>query len=304
MARSSAETDLEGGEGYFASVSDLMVGILFVFLLMLTVLALNFREAEQQQVVALERYERVRIQAEEDRRRAQQQEELARERTAEAEVLRGRNERLEAALDAAIARLQQDIREREEARADLLARLATALAVRGVAFHIDQQSGVLRLTEDVPFAISRSDLTERTRRTVQILAEVFARLLPCFASSSDRTDCGPRDRPILEAVLIEGHTDQQGTVSNNDRLSAERALTVFAEMRRLQPSLEQIRNADSVPLLGISGYGQRRPVALGSDEAAFAQNRRIDIRFVLSSRTSEDVERMIQQVHSLRQVPP
>src|SRR5947209_7352968 len=41
----------EEGEGYFASVSDLMVGILFVFLLMLTVFALNFRQAEQEQLV-------------------------------------------------------------------------------------------------------------------------------------------------------------------------------------------------------------------------------------------------------------
>ena len=42
----------EGGDGYFASVSDMMVGILFVFLLMLTVFALNYREAEQRQEVS------------------------------------------------------------------------------------------------------------------------------------------------------------------------------------------------------------------------------------------------------------
>ena len=42
-----------GGEGYFASVSDMMVGILFIFLLLLTVFALNFREAEQEQKVKL-----------------------------------------------------------------------------------------------------------------------------------------------------------------------------------------------------------------------------------------------------------
>ena len=36
------------GEGYFASVSDLMVGVLFVFLLMLTILALNFRDDSAQ----------------------------------------------------------------------------------------------------------------------------------------------------------------------------------------------------------------------------------------------------------------
>ena len=42
-ARDAHEDD---GEGYFASISDLMVGILFVFLMMLTVFALNLRDSE------------------------------------------------------------------------------------------------------------------------------------------------------------------------------------------------------------------------------------------------------------------
>ena len=53
MAAKGEASEVEGGEGYFASISDLMVGILFVFLLMLTVFALNYRDAEQEQVVAL-----------------------------------------------------------------------------------------------------------------------------------------------------------------------------------------------------------------------------------------------------------
>lgn len=270
MARTSAEAETEGGEGYFASVSDLMIGIVFVFLLMLTVLALNFREADE------------------------------------------RNQRLQLALEAAVARLRQDVQDREAARRELLERLASGLAARGVAFRIDQQSGVLRLSEDVPFAVGRADLTERTRRTVQILAEVLGQILPCFAMGGERIACGAGDAPILEAVLIEGHTDQQGftnmtssqSILENDRLSAARALSVFAELRRLQPSLDLLRNGEEVPLLGISGYGQRRPVAPGSDEAAFALNRRIDIRFVLSARTSEEVRRLIEQIDTLRRVPP
>jgi len=42
--RGSRHAADEEGDGYFASVSDLMVGILFVFLLMLTVFALNYRQ--------------------------------------------------------------------------------------------------------------------------------------------------------------------------------------------------------------------------------------------------------------------
>jgi chemotaxis protein MotB len=352
MARAAVSKE-EGGEGYFASVSDLMVGILFVFLLMLTVFALNYREAEQEQVVALERYERLRIEAEAARRRAEEQEAearrlaelvrlaladaqrereeaarqaqravdaqaeaarqeaVAREREAEADALRVRNERLQLALDAAIARLQQEIRDREDARADLLARLAAGLTARGVTFRIDQQSGVLRLSEDVPFAVNRSELTDRTRRTVQSLGEVLGQVLPCFAGGVDRAGCAARDVPILEAVLIEGHTDQQGftalsaqqSVLENDRLSAARALNVFAELRRLQPALEGLRNAEGQPLLGLSGYGERRPVASGATEAAYAQNRRIDLRFVLSSRTSDEIRRLIEQIDQLRRVP-
>jgi flagellar motor protein MotB len=349
----TAEVEAEGGEGYFASVSDLMVGILFVFLLMLTVFALNFREAEQDQMVERARYEaavvrasaaetranQAETRAQAERTRAEEAAQLAAEATARAEAERqraalaraeaeqqatrareqeeratrllARNQALEQALDAAVARLQAEIRDREQARADLLARLAAGLSSSGVRFQLDQQSGVLRLSEDVPFNTGRADLTERTRRTVQVLAEVLGRTLPCFARVPDQEGCAASDAPVLEAVLVEGHTDRQAygaltpaqSQQENDRLSTARALTVFAELRRLQPGLDLLRNDDGQPLLGVSGYGERRPLpeALGTSEADFAQNRRIDLRFILSSRTSDEVRRLIDEIDRLRQ---
>jgi chemotaxis protein MotB len=56
MSSSELDGSDETGEGYFASVSDLMVGILFVFLLMLTVFALNFREEEDKQKIEYSKY--------------------------------------------------------------------------------------------------------------------------------------------------------------------------------------------------------------------------------------------------------
>jgi chemotaxis protein MotB len=66
----------EGGDGYFASVSDLMVGILFVFLLMLTVFALNYREAEHDQEISRKEFER----AEERARIAEEEAQVSRPR--------------------------------------------------------------------------------------------------------------------------------------------------------------------------------------------------------------------------------
>ena len=55
MARSREESD-ETGDGYFASISDLMVGILFIFLLMLTVFAINYaHEDKDKKIDALEK---------------------------------------------------------------------------------------------------------------------------------------------------------------------------------------------------------------------------------------------------------
>ena len=164
---------------------------------------------------------------------------------------------------------------------------------------LDQQSGVLHLSDEVPFATGRSDLTDpRTKHTAQVLAEVLAGTLPCFAQGAERRNCGPGDQPILETVLVEGHTDKQAypnltaaqSQQENDRLSTARALTVFAELRQQRPVLDELRNPADEPLLGVSGYGERRPLpdAMTLAESDLKRNRRIDLRFVLSSRTSDE----------------
>lgn len=308
-------------EGYFASVSDLMVGVLFVFLLMLTIFALNFHDGTEQLEELIKRekaaeqtaYE-AKQSAQEEAKRAQLSEERARHLKAEAERLRARNEALQTRLDQAAAALVRELRDREEQRASLLQRVAERLDAGGIKFTLDQQSGVLRLSDAVPFAVGRSDLTDpRARQTTEVLGRVLAEILPCFATGADRQGCAPGDAAILETVLVEGHTDSQPypnmtpaqSQQENDRLSAARALTVFTELRHAHPVLDTLRNPSEQPLLGISGYGQRRPLP-GSNvsTSADAANRRIDLRFVLASRTSDQLRLLLEQIDALRQEKP
>ena len=287
----------EAGEGYFASVSDLMVGVLFVFLLMMTVLALNFREdsAKLDQVIV----------------RMQHAEHEARAREAEASRLRQQNEALRARLAEAATALDRELRDREQARASLLQRLGVRLQAAGIKFVLDQQSGVLRLSDAVPFATGRSDLSDpAARHTVDVLAAVLADVLPCFSWSSDHAGCEAADGPILETVLVEGHTDSQAfpnmtqaqSEAENDRLSTARALSVFATLRQDRPALDTLRNPGRQPLLGVSGYGQRRPLPgkAGSGQADLTRNRRIDLRFVLSAHTSDTLQRLLGEIDLLR----
>ena len=277
----------EPGEGYFASVSDLMVGVLFVFLLMMTVFALDFRDDSA-------RLDRLIAQA------------------AESVRLKHQNDLLRARLAEAATALERELRDREQARASLLDQLAAQLQAQGIRFALDQQSGVLRLSDAIPFATGRSDLSDpAARHTVEVLAQVLANILPCFSSGQEHAFCRPGDGAILETVLVEGHTDSQPfpdltaaqSEAENDRLSTARALTVFASIRQQQPALDALHNPADQPLLGVSGYGQRRPLpgTAGSADADLTRNRRIDLRFVLSARTSDELHALLDRIDRLQQ---
>lgn len=327
------------GEGYFASVSDLMVGILFVFLLMLTVFALNFqvstdeletikREVARLETLARERAaaaERARIDAERAREEAEAQRRSAEAERAEAERQRRRaleQQRIAEAERRKVAELQQlldrqrdallraldlldrEVESRRIAREALLLRLQDRLAERGVRVEIDTRSGVLRLPERaLRFATRSAELGEEGRETVRLLAEAMAVVLPCFVRGQSRASCAAEDAPILEVVLVEGHTDRRPLTPGPDfrdnyHLSAARALSVYRALAAAQPTLIGLRNLDEQPLFGVSGYGETRPLptAQADNERDYAANRRIDIRFVLSGRTAEEIERLREEI--------
>jgi flagellar motor protein MotB len=301
------------GEGYFASVSDLMVGILFVFLLMLTVFALNYHQAEREQLIQRSLYERKVAELEQQKletarqtAEAERQRKEADRQRREAETQKHRNELLRGQLTEALRLLEQDLQLREQARQSLLLTLGQQLHDRGVVVGVDERSGVLHLSGDLLFATGSAALSVEAQRTVQVLADVFQVTLPCYAEEHPATVCPAGAVPVLETVLIEGHTDHRpingnGRYRDNDQLATERALAVFSEMRKDQSGLDAIRNRDGLQLLGEAGYGDRRPLpdALGTSDDDFSKNRRIDIRFVLTSRTSDELKRLHENILQL-----
>jgi flagellar motor protein MotB len=303
---SASDLEDEGGEGYFASVSDLMVGILFVFLLMLTVFALNFRDDQDKQTVARQKYEELLLRTEE-----QQQ----------------KNESLRGLLKRAVALLREEVEGRRAARDRLLTQLGERLKREHLEVLIVPESGVLRLPEQLLFDVGQDKIgvTRRgvadaarlqdARERLARLAAALEDLVPCFAVAEPDPNCAAQDRATLDGVLIEGHSDPQGftirgapstakeTVERNDQLSMQRALTVFNELRE-RKALDMMRNAAGQRLFAVSAYGARRPAAGGESEDAYRQNRRIDLRFLLSTRTSVDLQKIIDEITpALREGP-
>ncbi|EHR39779.1 MULTISPECIES: peptidoglycan-associated lipoprotein Pal [Alishewanella] len=66
-------------------------------------------------------------------------------------------------------------------------------------------------------------------------------------------------------VTIEGHTDERGTPEYNIALGERRALSVVQYLQNLGVSAGQ---------LSTVSYGEEKPAVRGTNEAAYAQNRR------------------------------
>ncbi len=284
--------EIEGsGEGYFASISDLMVGVLFIFLLMLTVFAINFRSAESDT-----------RQLEEQLRRALAETSAERERNRE---LTQRINRQRQQLLRALELLEVRIETRSDARDRMLARIERQLEQRGITVQVDARSGVLRLGErELRFATRSAELSADAQATTDALATVLADVLPCFAHGGERRTCAAEDSAILEAVLIEGHTDRRpigggSRFRDNSQLSAERALTVFRRMIEVAPALRGLANAELQPLLAVAGYGESRLIRSGNTEEDHAVNRRIDLRFVLSAPGTEEIQRLSDEIRRM-----
>ena len=255
---------------YFISINDMMIGLVFLFIIILMAFALNLRTAEDtaDKTLAELRQERDQLEKERDRLRAQR------------DMLRALTTRL---ID------------KDALRDQLLAQIRDRLAARGIHVVVEPEKGVLRLPESLLFPTARAELSDRGREALAALAEVMVETMPCYAIAPEdmRGDCEAGGIPILETVLVEGHTDDRpihgGTFADNWDLSAARGVSTFKALTEYAAGLERLSNDKNETLLGVAGYEARRPVASGSDDAARRMNRRIDLRFVVSAPTSDEL---------------
>ncbi|HEX4870871.1 MAG TPA: peptidoglycan-associated lipoprotein Pal [Nevskiaceae bacterium] len=113
----------------------------------------------------------------------------------------------------------------------------------------DDTSGLDLSQRTVYFAYDSAEISVETRSIV----ERFGRFL--VANPTKR-------------VRLEGHADERGTREYNVGLGENRANAVREVLLGMGVSASQI---------SVVSYGEERPAVPGSDEAAYAKNRRVEI---------------------------
>jgi len=180
-----------------------------------------------------------------------------------------------------------------QARREVLQRLRDAIRADfpDLQVELSEESDALRFQGEGLFASGSPDLTRDRREIVARLAQRLDEVLPCFtlgrASRFDQ-DCNP-GLVMIEAVQIEGHTDDVGTDRVNRNLSAARANSTFFAMTQAAEQVMQHQNLKWQPVLSVAAYGPDRPVTSNETPEGRATNRRIDLRFIMVTPQDTDV---------------
>lgn len=233
-------------ESYFVSMTDLMIGLLFIFIILLMSFAVSYRGAEREQIEAEQRQQET-VERLTDNRRS-----IEYLLTAIKESLDRQGVQVSIDLESGILRLPESILF-ERGSADLndpgrnaLGKLAVAMKPLLFCFARDSHESLSRPEHCPP---------ERTGRLETILIE------------------GHTDRVPITA----------GRFRDNWDLSVARATNTFRTLREVDAGLFGFHNNRGDPLIGVSGYAETRELSATDDLGAMAANRRIDIRFIMAA---------------------
>lgn len=278
-----ADTRTEGAN-YFASMTDLLVGVLFILIIMVAYLAFQIDTEER---VPWSIFEPVKV--ERDTLRGEVQ--LLSDKVV---LLLKEVERLRIELEKAkkINPLERYMVQGQEKRDQIVRGTVEDLRALNIDARVGRASNVVTISGANLFASGRSklDSLDGAIDRVDRLAEVLSKRVGCYAinpnfGTEEQKICNP-DLIFVDAIFIEGHTDnipvqqrlRDGSKTNLE-LSARRATNTYEQLVTHEPALVTLTNPSGEQALSVAAYGEQRPMVPNIEPEDREKNRRIDIRF-------------------------
>jgi chemotaxis protein MotB len=299
----------EDEEGYFASMTDVVIGLLFVFIIMLMFFAMRFQEATQKQDAVTEKQNALI----DDLTDA----EIARSNILESIGTHLRKEGINVIVvkDEGILRLPEEI---------LFDRTSWELKKAGASNALKSLANALDLVLPCYTAGPRSaqESCPKTKAKVEAIfieghadSDAFHPSPPRpvgspaqQSNSAGQSESRPSIFPFLNHPAIQDEQRRTPSVStarealppkDNLDLSALRATSTFRQLLSARQELSRYLSPNNKQVLSVSGYGEYRPLPQEQNESLERwkqRNRRIDIRILMATPKSADAKQMQQDI--------
>ncbi len=149
------------------------------------------------------------------------------------------------------------------------------------SMRVDPQTGSITFSSDVLFRYNSSELTEESQ---SVLREIIPMYLGVLLQDNYL--------PYIAEIIIEGHTDTDGTYDSNMTLSFNRADSVAKFCMNPGNGLAQEQIDRFQRLLTVNGRSYSDPIYEAPDRVDMASSRRVEIKFRLKE--DEMIERIAE----------
>ena len=275
----------EGGFNVWRSYSDMMAGVLLLFILIMCVTLFQAQKSynesikERDDKIALQEQYTAEILAqqseldEKDSKLSSQDEQLDKQKKLLAELAAQLKEQQDS-LDektSLLATQQKKIDNIIGVKADVIEALQKEFSKNNVSVDIDAQTGALTLNANVLFDYDKSELTDEGK---QELADI----LPIYCKVLLQKDY----KKYLAEIIIDGYTDTDGDYAYNLELSQRRSLAVAQYLLDIQGEfLTADQSLDLQDYLTVNGHSMANPILDANGNVDKEASRRVEVKFRL-----------------------
>ncbi|MGV3661000.1 MAG: OmpA/MotB family protein [Prosthecobacter sp.] len=266
---------------FLLSFSDLMAGLLVIFILALVVSMIELQK-----------------------RKAELEKEKDKIKVTLAELV-GSLEEIQNVQDS-IASSLEGVGQRERSLTAMLEGIQLDLKEKGVAVVVAENGSVLRIPEQgLNFALGKYEIPTEFTSSATAIGKALAHALEQEVN-----------RRMLDTVFIEGHTDavQNSREMGNWGLSTYRAISLWNFWTTKPGQLAAMKDLTTIPaeptdqgrpLISVSGYAETRsthpPDIAGNLPPDRPEDRRIDIRFTLAASEKRKLQKLQDNLKTMKE---
>ena len=152
-----------------------------------------------------------------------------------------------------------------------------------LAIEVDPESGAIRFGDDILFDVGSASLSQIGKQRLDSFFPLY-----CSVLLEDQ-----EIKPHLSHIIIEGHTDSDGSYISNLQLSQRRANSVVEYL--LQSPANTGYSEDLEQFITANGRSEVQPIAENTSKEGKSSNRRIEFKFRLKDEQALESLRKVLQ---------